>query len=227
MILSLVSIAGAGELGLTPYAGSDFPLMIGAGATYTLPKRVRLDGAAGVLPGPYWDAVNSALVSFEVYSEETAELIDILLTGALVLRLEAGWQPWEHRGFFFTAGYQHLGLAGGSTNIALYTDGLTAALYESASAMFGDLEVVVVPSMITGRTGWEWHVRENVLLRVTLGFAYTVHSRSEVRTTDPPTNPIASTLGETLSGEAEAYLDDIFVSWVHTPMIGLYTGYRF
>ena len=81
--------------------------------------------------------------------------------------------------------------------------------------------------MITGRTGWEWHARENILLRVTLGFAYTVHSRSEVRTTEPPTNPIASALGETLSSEAEAYLNDVFVSWVHTPMIGLYSGYRF
>lgn len=227
MILSLLSLASAGDLGLTPYAGTDFPIMAGGGVTAELPGRIRIDGAAGLLPGPYWDTVNHALVSFEVYSEDTAQLIDILLTGALVLRLEAGWQPWAQRGFFFSAGYQHLGLAGGSTNIALYADGITAALYESASAMFGDLEVVVVPSMLTGRTGWEWVLRENILLRATLGFAYTVRSRSEVRMTDPPSNPIAAALSDALTEEAEVYLDDVFESWVHTPMIGLYSGYRF
>ena len=105
--------------------------MAGGGVTAELPGRIRIDGAAGLLPGPYWDTVNHALVSFEVYSEDTAQLIDILLTGALVLRLEAGWQPWAQRGFFFSAGYQHLGLAGGSTNIALYADGITAALIRS------------------------------------------------------------------------------------------------
>ena len=227
MILSLISIAGAGDLGLTPYAGTDFPLMAGAGITHELPGRLRIDGAAGLLPGPYWDTVNRTLVSAEVYSEDTAELIDILLTGALVLRLEAGWRPWERRGFFFTAGYQHLGLAGGSTNIALYADGITASLYEAASSVFGDLEVLVVPSMVLGRTGWEWHVRESILLRATLGFAYTVRSRSEVSMTDPPRNPIAAALSDSLAEEAEAYLDDVFESWVHTPMIGVYSGFRF
>ena len=108
-----------------------------------------------------------------------------------------------------------------------FTHDVRFELHEFFRPYNSELEVVVVPSMLTGRTGWEWVLRENILLRATLGFAYTVRSRSEVRMTDPPSNPIAAALSDALTEEAEVYLDDVFESWVHTPMIGLYSGYRF
>ncbi|MFT5686628.1 MAG: hypothetical protein ACI8RZ_007584 [Myxococcota bacterium] len=209
------------------YAITDVPVMVGAGVGIETPQRIRVDLSGGMLPGPYWDMVNWAMVTFDVYGETTAELINVLLQGSLVMRAEAGWRPWESRGFFFTAGYQYLGLAGDTTDLSLYAEGIDEAVLDAAQDSGGQLDVTVRPHMIMARVGHEWTLREQLTLRGTLGFAYTLRSNSEVSFTQEAATPIGASAQDAMGSAAEDYLDDIFTSWVHVPMIGISGGYRF
>ena len=225
MLLTLLLSADAAPY-ITPYAGTDFPIMIGGGMGLETSDRIRADVSGGILPGPYWDAVNGALVAFDVYSELTAELIDVLLNGALVLRTEGGWRPWADRGVFFTLGYQHIALAGDTTDLRLFGDGIDSDLLDRA-AEDSTLDVRVRPHMLLGRVGVEHTIRESIELRLTLGFAYTVASSSTVESIREAATPAGAAIQEEVSTAAEAYLNDVFTSWVHVPMIGVSGGYRF
>jgi len=225
LLLSVAPAASAHTF--SAHALTDFPVLIGVGAGYESPQRVRLDASGGFMPGPYLDATNATLVAFDVYSETTAELIDILLQGSLVLRAEAGWRPWDDRGWYAGLGYQFLGLAGDTTDLSLYTDGIEADILRRAEEQTGSLEVSVAPHMLTGRIGHEWILQERFVVRGSLGFAYTVSSSSTVSSTESGRGAAAQAAIDAVESAAESYLDDVFESWVHSPMLGVSGGYRF
>ena len=70
--------------------------------------------------------------------------------------------------------------------------------------------------------GYRWFVWENLFVEASLGGFVTVGSKTSIT----PNNPIGMnpTLGLTKS--AEDYLDNIFRSYVHAPVIGIRAGWR-
>ena len=207
---------------------TDFPVLVGGSAAYELPGRLRSELTVGMMPGLYVDTINWAMTTFDVYSETTAELIDVILQGSIIVHAQVGYRPWEHRGFTGALGYQNIGLIGDTTDISLYADAqVSQEMLDRAQAAVGDLEVVVSPHMITGEVGYQWHLREQLVLRTSLAFAYTLNANATVSATQEAPTPLGREALEAVTVASEDYLISLFEEWVHLPMLGVSVGYRF
>ncbi len=232
LCLMTAALAGDSAHSVDVYAGTDFPLMVGAGATYEHPTRLRLDVNGGYMPGIYVDAFNWALTTFDVYDDTTADLIDDVLTNALVGRAELGFRPWESRGWTASLGYQHLRVFGSTSGLTNFSGGVDEEALEKAQEFTGDLTIDIAVHQIHGELGYERallpeRLGDHLRIRGTFGFAYTLKANTTADTTEEPTNPIQETAADIVIYEAEVYLDDIFEEWVHIPMLGVSAGYRF
>lgn len=202
---------------------TDVPIKVGAGLSYQSPQRIRVDLSTGVVPAPYVDVINWTLVTAGVYSDLTAELIDVLLQNSLILHGEVGWQPWADRGWYGSLGYQFIALAGDTAEAELFTEGIGAELLENVR----EFDIQVRPHMLTLRVGHEWILKERIVLRANVGFAYTIASNSTVVVTEETDRSGARASTNTVEFAAEEYLDFIFTQYVHFPLVGVSAGYRF
>ncbi len=223
----LAAQAGAAE-GVDALIVTDFPILTGASLAWQHSSRLRLEGTAGVLPSPYVDAINWGMTTFDVYSDTTAELIDVVLQNAIVLHGQVGYQVLPRRPLSISVGYQRIGFAGDTTDIDLFSDAvIPQGILDSTRSDFGELEVDLTSHMVTGEVGYQWLLREHIVLRSSMAFAYTFHSKTDVYATREAQNPLEEE-SLTLVNEAAAdYLDFVFEEWVHLPMIGISAGYRF
>ncbi|MFT4976422.1 MAG: hypothetical protein ACI8S6_002319 [Myxococcota bacterium] len=207
---------------------TDFPVLVGASVAWEPTSRLRAELTGGFLPGPYLDTINWGLTTFDVYSDTTAELIDAVLQDALIVHAQVGYRLIEDRGLSFSLGYQHIGLAGDTTDISLLIDAdVSEEVYEKAKEEVGELDVSVSPHMITGEVGYQWLLRERLVLRSSLAFAYTVQASATVSTTEDARGPAGQQALDALTDASEDYLVDVFEQWVHLPMLGVSVGYRF
>jgi hypothetical protein len=219
------TLAEKGQLDV--YLLTDVPTMIGIGSTYELPSRLRGSLSMGILPAPYLDLINAAMVGFDVYTQTTADLIDILLQNSLIMKGELGWRPWPARGWYLGLGGQLIVLAGDTTELTYYSEGIDEEILETAEEHTGSLDVSVRPKMLTGHIGHEWTIKERFMIRTNLGFAYTVSASSKVSSSQTPTTRVGVVAVSTLESAAETYLNNVFTEWVHVPTVGVSAGYRF
>ena len=229
MLLLLSSLAVAAPPGSLDVAAlTDFPLLVGGSVAWEHDARIRLEGTAGVLPGAYVDTINWGLTTFDVYSDTTAELIDVVLQNALVSHVQLGYRPFEARGLSVAVGYQHIGFAGDTTDVSLFSDAvLPDGVLEAARSETGELEVDLKANMVSGELGYQWLVKDRLVLRSTLGFAYTFKASTEVSATGSAKTPVGEEAIKLLNVAAADYLDFVFEEWVHLPMVGVSAGYRF
>lgn len=207
---------------------TDFPLLVGGGVAYELPVRLRAEVTAGVLPGPYVDAINWGMTTFDVYSETTAELIDVVLQNSFVLHSQIGYRPLPRRGLSVSLGHQYINLGGDTADISLFGDiAVPERLLEIAEAEAGELETKVSAHMISGEIGYQWQIQERLSLRATAAFAYTLHASAAVSATQEARNPVSQEALDLVTVAAEDYLEFVFEEWVHLPMVGVSAGYRF
>ncbi|MFN7135635.1 MAG: hypothetical protein ACK4N5_26420, partial [Myxococcales bacterium] len=212
--------------GLSLEAATDFPISIGLRATLELPMRLRIWSSLGVLPGPYLRAVNSAMVAAEVYDTTTASLIEASLDRAVVWRTHAGWRPFSERGFYFGAGYGLVTLGGGLSSaeaLQLLLDS-GVAVPQGARDALGvlDLSARATLHQLSAELGWEFAITESLLLRTGIGGVFTVASSSRLAFDLPVAQ---DRFGAALLRRGEAYLDDVFVRYVHTPVLTVGIGY--
>jgi hypothetical protein len=172
------------------------------------------------------DLTNAAMTGFDVYSDTVADIIELALRRSVVVRLEGGWRPLERRGLTLGGGYQLLGLGGDSTSLSLFGEAMDPRLLERAQAVTGDLEVGVAAHMLTAEVGYEWVVKDHLVLTASLGFAGTVAAAARAEATRDPRGALEGEVrGLAVDGVAD-YLDYVFEEWVHLPMIGASAGWR-
>ncbi len=209
-------------------AVTDFPVLVGGSVAYESPSRLRGEFTAGLMPGPYVSTINWAMTTADVYSAATAELIDLVLQNALILHTQLGFRPWERRGLTVAVGYQLAALAGDTADIALFSEAaIDDFLLDLVRDESGALEVRVVPHMITGEIGYEKVVRERLVLRGSLAFAYTVSADATVTAPWEPSLFFGEEAIDLVTVAAEDYLEYVFEQWVHIPSAGVSVGYRF
>ena len=207
---------------------TDVPIMVGLGATYESPWRVRAEVDLGVLPDPYLKLINTTMTGFNVYSDDVATLIETIMRGALVVRGELGFRPFVDKNYVFSAGYLFAGLAGGTTDLSLYDDGLSDAVRSDSDSFLTTLDATAKLHMLTVDAGHEWLLMEDrLVLRGSVGGAFTLSSTSEVTSDAATGNAIQEAARDKAVEEAEIYLDDTFQSYVHTPTVGFSAAWRF
>ncbi len=227
MLNLLLTVHTAAAESVDVSIGTDFPILTGASVAWQHSSRLRLEGTVGVLPGPYVDAINWGLTTFDVYSDTTAELIDVVLQNAIVIHGQVGYQLLPERPLSASLGYQRIGFAGDTTDIALFSDAVVPqALIDQARDDFGELEVDLTSHMISGELGYQWLIKDRLVIRGSAAFAYTIRSRTDVSATREATNPIEEETIAIVNVAAADYLDFVFEEWVHLPMIGIYAGDR-
>ena len=206
---------------------TDFPTRVGAGVSWETPGRARMKLGLGVMPGPYVDVTNAAMVGFDIYSDDVGSIIDSALERTVVLQLQGGYRPLESRGFYVLGGYQFWGLGGSTTELNAFSETMDANLYQAAQSVTGDIQVGIASHMLVGTAGWEWPLENNVVLGASLGFAYTLAAPSRAAPTRTANNEVEQEVMDGVTASAEDYLTYVFEEWVHLPFVCLSVGYRF
>jgi len=225
LLLSVASTARAQDDGspwhLQIEALTDVPLDVGGRVLLEGPLRLRLSSSLGVLPGPYVDVINDFTVAIGAYNQQTADLIASSLTSSLVWRTHLGWRPFPRAGFVFDVGYGFVSLGGGVKSSAA----IAAAAGKSASSKPGGptYDVASTLQMIDADVGWEWKLlADHLVLEASLGFAGTVAASTSATPQGGSTR-----VRDAFGAEASAYLDNLYTSYVFTPVVTLALGYRF
>lgn len=220
--------SAAADFELRAVAQTDAPLFVGAGLQAEGPLRLRLSTSVGLLPGGYLAAVNGVLVPLLAdsgYGEPQAELVEVALNNALVSRTTLGWRPFEDQGFHFGLGYTFIGLGGGASAGELIEGVTGAELPESQRNEGYMFDARAAMHQVHAEVGWEWRPIANLYARAGLGFGLTVGAFSDIEAQDPPTRPAAAAALDAFEAAGDAYLEDLFVSYVHIPYVSLSLGW--
>lgn len=202
--------------------GTDFPVSVGVRGQLEAPFRLRLSTSLGLLPGPYVDAINAFVVGVGGYGDSTADVIRSALSTSLVWRTHLGYRPWERLGLHFEAGHGLVALGGSATTSELLTAATGRALPSTDAGTSRSFDVASTLHMLDAEVGWDFPVAERFLLRASLGGAFTIASATSVT---PDFQPRAPRAIAELSSFSEGYLDDLYTSYVFTPVIGVSASY--
>jgi len=220
----------AGPYHLDLQVQTDFPVAIGGRISAEFPYRIQLSTGLGTLPGPYVDVINAVVVAAGGYDDATADVIRSALASSLVWRTHVGWRPLAKRGWYVEGGYGLVTLGGGITGqevLVLLTEGTAPSEGGPGGRTLLDYDVRSTLHMVDVETGWRWLLwRDRIVLRAALGFAGTVGAKTTMQPRDA-TRLTDSDALQALAREGEAYLDDIYTSYVFTPVVSVGVGYRF
>ncbi len=212
-------------LHVQPEIVTEFPVHVGARVTAEGPYRLRYSLSGGSMPGPYLDTIHAVSTSFAWYDDLTADLISATLQNSLVIRNHLGWRPFAKLGFQFEVGYGWVGLGGGLTGAEV----IEAATGKSLNGEFGEnlaVDAKATLHMLDATVGWDQRVWRGLHARLDLGAAFTLGSKT-VLTPEFDVPRRAEPAVDDLMAEGEAYLDDTFRTYVHTPTVGLGLGWQF
>jgi len=201
---------------------TNVPLSLGGQATLELPALLLAQLELGWMPPAYGSAINGIVQSFGAYNGEVSALVDGTLADAFVLRLSAGWRPFESAGFEIFGGYTSVSLSGSVSP----ADVAQVAGGEFASDVAGQLltEDVTLSSQLHNfhvALGWRWVAFDHLVIRANVGYLQTLASSSSVESPEHPE------IAEKANAVVDGTLDDIYTSYVKTPTFGLGAGYRF
>lgn len=230
--LCLADTADASDWHLDASLGTDFPISLHGAVTVEGPYRLRARLGIGWMPGGYLDVINGIITGFGWYDDATAALIQAVLKDSLIVHPELGWRPVENAGFHFDVGYQMAGL-GGSLSAVETVEALTGNdLPAEASEAAIDLQAAATDHMLTVNLGWEFVIKDRLIIDTGLGGAFSMSASSELTPnlntgrTGPGYDAMLAELDETM-GEGETLLNETLTKYVHSPMIRIAVGYRF
>ena len=203
---------------------TDVPVQVGGRLSVEGPLRLRLGTSLGVLPGPYIDLINAVVVAAGGYDDSTAELIRQSLKQSLVWRLHLGWRPFEDYGFYFELGYGLVTLGGGVEGEELITVVTGSPPPRDDPTSDRTYDVTSTLHMLDVEIGWRYELWRGLTLRAAVGFAGTLGAQSEVA---PAYRVVARRAVEAFTGAAERYLNDVYSTYVFTPVVSFALGYRF
>jgi hypothetical protein len=197
-------------------AGTDFPISVG-GRLELEASRLRLSSSLGILPGPYVDVINETVVAFGGYDEATADVVKEALSSSLIWRTHLGVRVW--RGLYVEAGYGLVTLGGDAAGAELFG----AVTGQPVPPGTGDrpFDIRSTLHMADVEIGYDFAVSQALRLRVAIGGAFTFAASTRIT---PESEAPAQV--ESFAREAEAYLDDIYTSYVFTPVLSVSAAYR-
>lgn len=206
-------------------AATNFPLDLSLRLDVEGPHRLRLSTSVGVMPDGYVRALNAVSVSAGWYSESEGELIRTALQSSLVWRTHLGWRPFAREGFTVMVGYGLATLGGGASAQELLA-GVTGAMpsrLETSSALRYSVRSTL--HMVDVELGWEWtFFGDRLVIHTALGFAGTFAASTRIT---PDYTPRAPQAVASFTAAGERYLDDLYRSYVFTPVLSVGAGYRF
>lgn len=214
--------ASANVLGLDVHVGTTFPISVGAQATYELPFGLQLTGEIGWMPRAYVDFINAMGQEFGWYDETTAVLISSSLENSFILRAGLGFRPWDSLGLEFFGGYT-LATLGGSvagTELIEATTGI-----EIPDDVAAEVPLASTAHAFQLGVGWRFTFAEIFVLRVSLAYFQIVGSSTSVEM-ESETRAGQESIDRIESG-LDAYLNDIYTTYVKTPSLGVYGGFAF
>lgn len=225
VVLAVTAAAGAGRA--EPWhAGAelhtDFPLDVGATVWTEGRGRVQLSLDVGWLPGAYVDAIGSTVVAFGGMSQAKADLVRVALRSSAVARAHVGWRPLASHGLYLDGGYGMLALGGGATTSELLT-AVTGAMPPPGS-IDRSYRVYSTLHMLDAGVGWRWQLEGGLTLRAAVGFAGTFAASSDVRPDFTPKDPAQQ---QVYTSMASAKLDQLYTSYVFTPVFTVASGWTF
>ena len=202
-------------------AGLSMPLSAGAWLTVTSPSGLRIQTGFGGMPGVFIEVVNGVGRGLGLLKERTAELIKTSVARGFSWTLEVGGHPMADQGLYLVGGYGLLGLSGGFESASLYEIS-AGELAADAASDAGDNVAYGVESlvhMVRVEVGWEFVIQQSLVIKLGVGAAFTVAAHTRASAQEDPSSGMAT--------EAEAFLQDVYTRYVHTPTINLTIGYRF
>ncbi len=204
--------------------GTDFPVQVGARVGLETPGRFRLSTSFGVLPKPYVSAINGVLVGAGAYDDDEADLVANTLSSSLVWRTHAGWRPFADAGFYADVGYALVTLGGGGTAAEIIA-GLTDRELPPGA---GGLEVAARSTlhMLDAELGWRFPIGPSFVAWGALGGAFTLGSSTRL-TPEATQNPRVDQAARQIADAGEKRLDEIYTSYVFTPVLSLGAAYVF
>lgn len=203
--------------------GTDLPLSVGGSLRLELPSGFHASTGLGGLPKSYVSMINGVVVAFGGYDDATATLVEDALQSSLVWRSHVGY-IWP-RGFYLDVGYTLGALAGGSsTQDVLETSTGLARTRDESDRRYA-IESVI--HLLDIEVGYQHEFLEHLVLRVAVGFAATVASRTRVEQQFAVDNPAAQPRVDNIERASARYLDGIYTDYVHTPVLTVAIGYRF
>jgi hypothetical protein len=224
LLLAAFPASAAAEWHLGAEALTDYPVQVGGKIWLELPDRVRLSSSLGYMPDAYMRSVNTVLVDTNVYSQQTADLLLVATRSSLVWRTHAGWRPFSRHGLYGEVGYALVTLGGGATTAELITIATGAQLPPDNGPNQNGYTVSSTLHMVDVEIGWQWFVWKGLSLRAALGFAGTFAASTVVKPTFQPRMPGPN---EAFARAASDYLNQLYTSYVDTPVATIAAGWRF
>jgi hypothetical protein len=235
-------------LGATPNAASagsgwhvgveavtEIPVQVGARVAVEAPYRIRIDSSVGFFPPVYLDLMNDILSAAPQYNEDVATLVKIALDSSIVWRTHVGWRPFSGAGFYFTAGYGLITFGGDAGAEELLIAATELQLIDSSKPApeEGSLpekrgyDIVSMLHMIDAEVGWEFLIAERLTLRAAVGGAFTLAASTDISPRFDVRRPVARATIDEFTSQSGAALNDLYTTFVHTPVVSLSLGYRF
>jgi hypothetical protein len=197
------------------------PLSMGGQVTVELPARVLAQAGIGWMPSAYGSVISGVAEGVSGHdSQQVSAFMDRLLRDALVLRLSAGWRPFEEHGLELLAGYTLMSLGTDLTpgDIATISGGLLSAS-DAQQSIAGDVPISSQLHNLHFSVGWRWVAVDHLVLRASLGYMQTVAASTDA---DIPAGTQAK-----MGLNVNDTLDGIYTSMVKLPLVGASAGYRF
>lgn len=226
IVLGILAPRGAVAWDLRAGAGTEFPIDLGVHGVVEGPGGLRLTTSLGYMPGVYVDAINATLIAFKAYDDTTADLIRATLDSSLVWKAHLGWRPFRRHGFTVEAGYRLVTMGGG-----LGTEDLIAAVTGSTPPSQTEdvgLEYNVSSTlhMADAELGWEWRLGGRLWLRAAVGGAFTFAATTTMGPKTQPRTPRGKEAVAKLGADGSAFLDNIYTSFVMSPVVNLLCVYE-
>jgi hypothetical protein len=204
---------------------TDFPVFLGGYVGAEIPGRILLQVGAGVMPSTYSGAVNSLLTSVGAYDAAVGGFIQSALANPFVLRLSAGWRPFEGHGFEIMGGYTLMHLDGATTEGDVINAVLTEAnASERVPAGSGaTVPLTVNLHNVHASIGWRWLLADDhLILRASLSYLQCLAADASVSL---PSQGAA--MQTAVNQQLNALVSPYLTTYVKTPMLGLSAAYRF
>ncbi len=199
-------------------AGTTVPLSVGVEASVHATDRVTFDASIGVLPPPYVDLINAAVLAFDGY-QATADLIAAGLDRAILARLGIGVRPFRFP-LQVTAGYA-LATVGGGLGAASAIEAVTG---EDVRAEGNEIPMQSTVHFLHVGAAWQFTLRPQLVLRISLEYPQAFASSSGIDAASR--TPSGAARLERASAALDDYLGDVYASYVKVPAIGVSLRWR-
>jgi hypothetical protein len=200
-------------------AGTTAPLHLGLQGVLELPYRIQLAAEIGWMPPGYLELINAVSTGAGWYDQTTASLVSAALENALVLRIAVGFRPFPSEGFEIRAGYTAAMLGGGLSA----AEAIEAVTGRDPRAAGTEIPLQATAHGFQIDLSWAFFIERLVLVRFTVSYFQMVYAHTWIAVTPERGEMAVRAASEAL----DVYLNDVLSTYVKTPTLSVFIGYRF